>query len=576
MDHIRHLIPEYLAKYCVKQNYGKYTRRDQSVWRYIMRQSRSYFKDHAVSVYLDGLEKTGITTDKIPSIVDMDEKLQDLGWRAVAVEGFIPPSAFLEFQARKILPIASDMRSVEHIHYTPAPDIVHEAAGHAPIIADPGYSEYLTKYAAMAQKAIFSKEDLHLYEAIRVLSDVKENYDSTPEMIKAAEENLKLKSAAVKDVSEANKVARMYWWTVEYGLMGTLSNPKIYGAGLLSSIGESQNCLSSKIKKIRLSPACVETGYDITEPQPQLFVADSISHLTEVLAEFETSLSFRQGGIYGLEMAKSAGTVTTVVLDSGAEISGIVTDFELSPQNTPVFIRWQGRVQLSEGGEQLPGQGPDQHPEGFSTPLGPIKDDSFQSYVRKVEKGKRSRLEFQSGIVVEGIIGSLIQKNGKVLGIKWLDCHVFQGEKTFFQPSWGDFDMLFGEKAISVYGGPADRIAYGDFEIGQATTSPGRKSPFTPSEESLFRLYTKVNHLRLLWEGTKDQTLLGKEVETFYHLVEEKFPEEWLIKIELIELASKAGVQNTDKLIVQLLEDAKSRSNHEHWLVVRGIGLRQI
>ena len=173
MQHTIDRLPTYLRRYCVDQHAEKYTARDQAAWRYIMRQSGIYFKTHAVPIYNEGLGKTGISVERIPSIADMDVKMRELGWGAVPVEGFIPPAAFLDFQARKVLPIASDMRSVEHIHYTPAPDIVHEAAGHAPIIADPAYAEYLTLYAAMAQKAIFAQEDLDVYEAIRTLSDVK-------------------------------------------------------------------------------------------------------------------------------------------------------------------------------------------------------------------------------------------------------------------------------------------------------------------------------------------------------------------------------------------------------------------
>ena len=84
----------------------------------------------------------------------------------------------------------------------------------------------------------------------------------------------------------------MHWWTVEYGLIGSLENPKIYGAGLLSSVGESQNCLSDSIKKIPLSIDCINYSYDITEQQPQLFVAKNFSQLTDILYEFEKTMSF--------------------------------------------------------------------------------------------------------------------------------------------------------------------------------------------------------------------------------------------------------------------------------------------
>ena len=87
-------------------------------------------------------------------------------------------------------------------------------------------------------------------------------------------------------------LSRLHWWTVEYGLIGSLKNPKIYGAGLLSSVGESQNCLTDSVKKIPFSIDCINYNYDITEQQPQLFVTESFSKLTDVLHEFEKTMIY--------------------------------------------------------------------------------------------------------------------------------------------------------------------------------------------------------------------------------------------------------------------------------------------
>src|SRR5690606_28585754 len=115
--------------------------------------------------------KTGISDDQIPRIDEMDRKLSEFDWGAVPVSGFIPPAAFMEFQSLGILPIASDMRSLDHIGYTPAPDIVHEAAGHAPILINPEFASYLKRYAEVARNAIVSRADMRQYAAIRALSD---------------------------------------------------------------------------------------------------------------------------------------------------------------------------------------------------------------------------------------------------------------------------------------------------------------------------------------------------------------------------------------------------------------------
>ena len=96
----------------------------------------------------------GIPLDRIPKVDEMDKKLDAYKWGAVTVKGFIPPIIFMEFLSRRVLPIAVDMRTLEHVTYTPAPDIIHEAAGHAPIIANTDYADYLCAYGEVAKKAI--------------------------------------------------------------------------------------------------------------------------------------------------------------------------------------------------------------------------------------------------------------------------------------------------------------------------------------------------------------------------------------------------------------------------------------
>tara|TARA_B100002052_G_C15811623_1_gene566135 strand:- start:65 stop:1276 length:1212 start_codon:yes stop_codon:yes gene_type:complete len=285
-------IPNHLKQYIVDQNYGRYTIIDHKVWSFIMDISIPFFKKYAHHSYYDGLKKTGISFDRIPSISYMNEKLSNFGWGAVAVRGFIPPWAFMEFQALAVLPIACDMRSSKHLTYTPAPDIVHESAGHSPIIINEEYSHYLKEYGRIASKAVFSNEDQKIYHAIRKLSDIKENSSATLHDIEEAEKQLIIAKNNQKETSEATLLSRLHWWTVEYGLVGSLSDPKIYGAGLLSSVGESQNCLSSNIKKIPLSIDCINFNYDITEQQPQLFVAKNFNQLTDVLHEFEKTMEF--------------------------------------------------------------------------------------------------------------------------------------------------------------------------------------------------------------------------------------------------------------------------------------------
>ncbi len=153
---------------------------------------------------------------------------------------------FNEFQAYNVLVIAADIRNVEHIPYTPAPDILHEAAGHAPIIADKNYSEYLRLFGEIGAKAFSSKKDYELYEAIRHLSIIKED-PSTPQVeITQAEKEIEELQKNMGKTSEMSKIRNLHWWTVEYGLIGSVNDYKIYGTGLLSFIGKSANCMTDE------------------------------------------------------------------------------------------------------------------------------------------------------------------------------------------------------------------------------------------------------------------------------------------------------------------------------------------
>lgn len=339
-------IPSHLHKYIVQQDYSRYTPEDQEVWRFIMRQLIYFLKNQAHPTYIHGLECTGITEDSIPKIEIIDEHLKPYGWRAVAVSGFIPPVAFMEFQSYGILPIASDMRTVEHILYTPAPDIVHEAAGHAPLLINEEYTEYLRCYADAASKSIISFEDLNLYEAIRDLSDIKESPDSTSEDIKKCEDQLQEAISKMSYASEAQLLGRMNWWTAEYGLIGDIQTPKIYGAGLLSSIEESQMAIQ-KTQKIPLSINCVQYSYDITEPQPQLFVAQDFSNLKDILEEMTQNLAFKTGGLEGLKKAQQAQSVCTIKLDNQDSYSGVLSQFTYE-ENKVHRLKFIGPVQICQ------------------------------------------------------------------------------------------------------------------------------------------------------------------------------------------------------------------------------------
>ncbi len=283
-------IPLEFEPFIAAQHYGAYTDVNHCTWQTLYKNALPIWEKYAHPDFLDGLDKTGIWQDKIPNVDHMDQCLQHYGWGAVPVSGFIAPRAFMGLQAHGLLPVAAEIRKPENIGYTPAPDIFHEAAAHAPLLINKDYGKFLKRFGQLALKAGFTDDDQRQYDAIRYLSDIKEKPETPLAEIEKAEEELKRITAEIKETSVGKQLTTFYWWTVEYGLIGELDNPKIYGAGLLSSISESQAYLNPTVKKIPLTLDCMTQDYDITKPQPQLFVAESFEHVYQLLEKFESRI----------------------------------------------------------------------------------------------------------------------------------------------------------------------------------------------------------------------------------------------------------------------------------------------
>jgi len=130
-----------------------------------------------------------------------------------------------------------------------------------------------------------------MYEAIRLLSILKENPNSPEKEIIAAQKQVEYLQENMGELSEMAKIRNLHWWTVEYGLIGTVDAPKIYGAGLLSSIGESDWCMQDAVEKRPYSIAAATLNFDITKPQPQLFVTPDFAYLSLVLEEFANTMA---------------------------------------------------------------------------------------------------------------------------------------------------------------------------------------------------------------------------------------------------------------------------------------------
>ncbi|MCY4643280.1 MAG: aromatic amino acid hydroxylase [Bacteriovoracales bacterium] len=580
-------LPSYLAAFAEPQHYERYTSENQAVWRFIMRQLTRLFKLKAPEIYERGLAKASIPVERIPRIEEMIESLNEIGWGAICVNGFIPPAAFMEYNAHRILPISADMRTLKHLLYTPAPDIVHEAAGHAPIVSDPNYARFLQRVGEIGAKALSNRHDLRVYEAIRKLSIVKEHPHSTGEEIDSAQKELDEANGqrARHPASEAQAISRFHWWTVEYGL---LKHPQrgmlMYGAGLLSSLGESVNCLEDRVTKIKLDSDCVKTDYDITDEQPQLFYVESFEELFPVLEALADTMAFRVGGALSLEKAMECGCTATAVYDSGIQVSGVWTKCLKGVGGEALYIGTSGPTSLSFGNVELEGHGEGYHAHGFSSPVGrPLGADTPLSQMGDGELaglglviGKRARLSFDGGVTVEGLLRRIVTKEGRHLLMSFEDCRV-RGSKdeVLFEPEWGTYDMALGEHLVSVFGGPADKKNY-DF-IAKKSSMRSPLIAYTEEESGVFDFYGRLRKMR---ESGGVRKGSEKELEELYESVRTKARGNWLLPLEVMELIQKgpdsASLKKLKERVERDLEELKGQDSETKSLIEMGLDLAHL
>ncbi len=534
-------VPQHLRQFVVQQEYAAYDEVDQAVWRFVLLQTYARLQRTAHPAYTNGLAATGLSVERIPEIADMDERLARFGWGAVCVDGFIPPRAFQEFQAAGLLPIAADIRQRRHLVYTPAPDIIHEAAGHAPILPDPEYAAYLRRIGSVGAKAFSSAEDDRVYRAVFTLSELKENPSATRELVTAAERGLADALAGIRTVSEAGRLSRLYWWTAEYGLVGTPTDYKLYGAGLLSSLLESHSCHDASVKKIPLSPACVEVDYDVTRPQPQLFVAREFAQLSAVLDDVEKTLSSTIGGRTALETAQRSAEVATLVLDGGWSLIGKLSRVEFE-RGDPVFLELSGPSAIACSGKLLEGQGRAAHPQGLAVVLGRLATgaslgDTAAGHLRRAAATGALRFEWRSGLSAEGRLAAVVPRpdDPSRAGVVLLErASLWRGgERVGASP-----------RALALVAASAVRSAHAgasDPAYWPPTRFPSTRVPkpraLSPEDAELLQLYERAIEV---WRESRGPAVVPV-FELVHEELERRFPDEWLLRWNLLESLVKIG-----------------------------------
>ena len=228
----------------IDQHYEGYSSSDQSAWRQLFRKQQQHLDTHASKVWLSGARAIGLMPDAIPNLLGINRNLRGLtGWQSRAVPGYVSARPFFACLSRREFPTTVVIRPLDKLDYLPEPDIFHDVFGHVPLHADPAFAEFLQDYGS---------------------------------------------AALVADDAHTERLARLFWYTVEFGLIREAGSLKVYGAGLISSPGESRHCLASSEVHRRdfdLEAAC-STPFEIDHYQPTLFVLDSFEQLRDAMRTY--------------------------------------------------------------------------------------------------------------------------------------------------------------------------------------------------------------------------------------------------------------------------------------------------
>jgi phenylalanine-4-hydroxylase len=225
------------------QDWAAYTDEDHAVWGILYERRMRELESNGSRVFLDGAAAIGLRPDRVPDLAEVNRRLDArTGWNAVPVTGFIPARQFFQCLAERRFPTTVAIRPREQLEYLPEPDIFHDVFGHVPLHADAAFADYLQGFGEVAARAE-TEEDVQ-------------------------------------------RMARLFWFTVEFGLVHEDGRTKVYGSGLISSAGDAANALGPRCDRRPFSlDAVFDQPFEIDRFQDVLFVVESFDQLFEATAE---------------------------------------------------------------------------------------------------------------------------------------------------------------------------------------------------------------------------------------------------------------------------------------------------
>ena len=316
-------------------------------------------------------------------------------------------------------------------------------------------------------------------------------------------------------------------------------------------------------------------SFDITKPQPQLFVTPDFAYLSLVLDEFANTMALRTGGLKGVEKLIDSQNLGTIELTTGVQISGVFDRVIKYKNNKVAYFQTTGSTAIANRDKELIGHGINVHKNGFGSPIGklkginlPIEDMSprdLKAY--GIYEGEFMTLEFESGIILKGkAVTGTRDLRGKILMITFDECTVTYFDEVLFKPEWGLYDMAVGKEVVSAYAGPADVESF--LDIGKVSETKTHKIKYSESEKILYGLYSKVRKMR------EENSISEAEVEEIFNQLKRDFSKDWLLHLELYELA----LQNNYSIQKEILNHLEVLMKNETYknLISNGLNLLKV
>lgn len=223
------------------QDYTRYNDESHDVWSLLYERRIAALEQTASEVFLEGIARIGLARHRVPDLREVNRRLDaSTGWNAVGVDGFIPAAQFFRCLSRRRFPTTLGVRPRAQLDYLPEPDIFHDVFGHVPLHANAVFADFLQRFGALA--------------------------------------------AGARSEEETRQMARLFWFTVEFGLIRERGEVRIYGSGLISSHGDAANALGTNCERRPFSlDAVINQHFEIDQIQPTLFVLESFDQLFDAV-----------------------------------------------------------------------------------------------------------------------------------------------------------------------------------------------------------------------------------------------------------------------------------------------------